>query len=59
MGHVGRQLTGVIKAATGERIVAFGRVGKSPENSFFTAIFPRASESRETSENVRYSATAF
>ena len=40
MGHVGRRLTGVIKAATGERIVAFGRVGKSPENPFFTAIFP-------------------
>ena len=59
MCRVGRRLTGAIEAATGERIVAFGRVGKSPENPFFTAIFPRASESRETPENVRYSATAF
>jgi hypothetical protein len=24
-----------MEAATGERIVAFGRVGKSPENPFF------------------------
>jgi hypothetical protein len=35
MGHVGRRLTGAIKAATGERIVAFGRAGKPPENPFF------------------------
>jgi len=34
MGRVGRRLTGTVKAATGERIVAFGRVGKPPENPF-------------------------
>jgi hypothetical protein len=27
-----------MEAATGERIVAFGRVGKPVENRFFTAI---------------------
>ena len=35
MDRAGRRLTGSIKAATGERIVAFGRVGKPPENPFF------------------------
>jgi hypothetical protein len=42
MGRVGRRLTGAIEAATGERIVAFGRAGKPPENPFsgqFTARF--------------------
>ena len=34
MGRVDRQLTDAIEAATGERIVAFGRAGKSPENPF-------------------------
>lgn len=38
MGRVGRQLTDAIKAATGERIVAFGRAGKSPENPFLRPI---------------------
>jgi hypothetical protein len=59
MGRVGRRLTGAIKAATGERIVAFGRAGKSPENPFFTVIFPSFSRSRESSESSGYSATAF
>jgi hypothetical protein len=59
MGRVGRQLTDAIKAATGERIVAFGRTGKPPENPFFAASLPPASWFRETSENVGYSATAF
>jgi len=35
MDRAGRRLTGSIKAATGERIVAFGRAGKPPENPFF------------------------
>lgn len=34
MGRVGRRLTDAIEAATGERIVAFRRVGKPPENPF-------------------------
>lgn len=34
MRRVGRRLTGALKAATGERIVAFGRAGKPPENPF-------------------------
>jgi len=34
MGRVGRRLTDAIKAATRERIVAFGRAGKPPENPF-------------------------
>lgn len=34
MCRVGRRLTGAIEAATGERIVAFGRAGKPPENPF-------------------------
>jgi hypothetical protein len=48
MGRVGRRPTGTIEAATGERIVAFGRAGKPPENPFFGPIFPPASRSRET-----------
>jgi hypothetical protein len=59
MGRVGRRLTGAIKAATGERIVAFGRAGKPPENPFLRANLPPASWSRETSENIGYPATAF
>ena len=46
MGHVGRRLTGVIKAATGERIVAFGRVGKPPENPFLQAFAASATGRR-------------
>jgi len=38
IGRVGRRLTDAITAATGERIVAFGRVGKPPENPFFRAF---------------------
>ena len=34
MGRVGRRLTDAFEAATGERIVAFARAGKSPENPF-------------------------
>jgi hypothetical protein len=37
-----------MEAATGERIVAFGRAGNPPENPFFGPIFPPASRSRET-----------
>jgi hypothetical protein len=59
MGRVGRRLTDAIEAATGERIVAFGRVGKPPENPFLRAFFPAAWRARETSENSLYSATAF
>ncbi len=53
MGRVGRRLTGTVKAATGERIVAFGRAGKPPENPFFTTVFPPASRPGETYENSR------
>jgi len=37
-GRVGRQLTDAIEAATGERIVAFGRAGKPPETPFLGAF---------------------
>ena len=39
MRRLGRRLTDSVKAATGERIVAFGRAGKPSENPFFRAIF--------------------
>ena len=39
MRRVGRRLTGAIKAATGERIVAFGRAGKPPENPFLRPVW--------------------
>ena len=42
MGRVGRRLTDAIEAATGERIVAFARAGKSPENPF-CGDFPEGS----------------
>jgi len=32
--RVGHRQSGLVKAATGERIVAFGRAGKPPENPF-------------------------
>jgi hypothetical protein len=35
IGRVGRRQSGRVKAATGERIVAFGRAGKRPGNPFF------------------------
>jgi hypothetical protein len=35
IGHVGRRPSSSGEAATGERIVAFGRVGKPPGISFF------------------------
>jgi len=38
-GRVGRRPTDTIEAATGERIVAFGRVGKPPENPFLRGFF--------------------
>ena len=38
MDRVGRRPTDPIKAATGERIVAFGRAGKPSENPFFRGI---------------------
>ena len=41
MGRVGRRLTDAIKAAMGERIVAFGRAGKPSENPFFAPVFIR------------------
>jgi hypothetical protein len=60
MGRVGRRLTDAIKAATGERIVAFGRAGKPPENPFlrphFSARFLVPARLLKTSG---YSATAF
>jgi len=34
MSHVGRRPSCFMEAATGERIVAFGRVGKPLENPF-------------------------
>jgi hypothetical protein len=37
IGHVGRRPSCFMEAATGERIVAFGRVGKPLENPFFAA----------------------
>jgi len=40
-----------MEAATGERIVAFGRAGKSPENPFFRHFrgsFGREAECRKT-----------
>jgi hypothetical protein len=52
MGRVGRRLTGAIKAATGERIVAFGRAGKSPENPFlrrFSSALPGPARLLKTS----------
>jgi hypothetical protein len=42
MGRVGRRPTGTIEAATGERIVAFGRAGKPSENPFFRVILQPA-----------------
>ena len=47
-----------MEAATGERIVAFGRAGKSPENPFFrhfTGMF----DARRNVERVGYPATVF
>jgi hypothetical protein len=55
MGRVGRRLTDAIKAATGERIVAFGRAGKPPEIPFLRP-FPGPTG---PVKNHVYSATAF
>ena len=45
-----------MEAATGERIVAFGRAGKSPENPFFRH-FAGMFDDRRNVEWLRYSAT--
>jgi hypothetical protein len=46
MCRVGRRQSGAVKAATGERIVAFGRVGKPPENPFLQAFAASATGRR-------------
>ena len=48
-----------MEAATGERIVAFGRAGKSPENPFFSAILQARSTAGAMSRRPVYSATFF
>ncbi len=53
MGRVGRRLTDAIEAATGERIVAFRRAGKPPENPFLRPFSGPLSRSRETQQNPR------
>jgi hypothetical protein len=55
MSHVGRRQSGRIKAATGERIVAFGRAGKRPENPFLWALAARPGGRRwlETSDSLQ------
>lgn len=50
IGRVGRRRTDAITAATGERIVAFGRVGKPPENPFLWAISGAGCGPGKTSE---------
>ena len=47
-----------MEAATGERIVAFGLAGKSPENPFFLH-FTGTFDGRRNVESGRYSATVF
>jgi hypothetical protein len=47
-----------MEAATGERIVAFGRAGKSPETAFFRH-FQARSGARLNVERPGYSATLF
>ena len=47
-----------MEATTGERIVAFGRVGKRPENPFFPAFQPLA-RSPSIAENRSQCATVF
>ena len=58
MRRAGRRPTGAVKAATGERIVAFGRAGKPPENSFFRHFSTRSVAPR-IAEMARYSSTEF
>jgi hypothetical protein len=41
MRRVGRRQSCPVKAATGERIVAFGRVGKPPKTSFLWSFRAR------------------
>ena len=47
-----------MEAATGERIVAFGRAGKSPENPIFRQ-FTGMFDARRGVERLRHSATVF
>jgi hypothetical protein len=53
MRRVDRRQSCPVKAATGERIVAFGRVGKPPENPFFGRLGPaRASSGSAKTPNI-------
>jgi len=56
--RVGRRQSCLVKAATGERIVAFGRAGKPPETAFLQAFGAHAGGGR-IAQNIRYFATVF
>ena len=56
--RVDRRQSCPVKAATGERIVTFGRAGKPPENPFLRPFRARNGSLR-TGQNIGYFATVF